>query len=949
MNPRLIAFFLITLALSARADEPTSKPAVECRTARECLLRGNYERAATLYDEMGKKEADAVTAACGWAEVARQTGRYSAGIERLAKVKAGGERVPAWHTVLAELLAETGEYEKAIEHLQAALRIDESCHPARLRLGELQELLGRTSAARDTYQAFEDVMTGTTLPDRAEDLTAVGRGFYRYSTLTRHSDLVERTRHVLTEVFQESFEFVDSLYWPARLAAAELLLEKHQAAEAKEDFSAVLRQNARAADAMVGLGAIALEDWGFDDVQRQVDAALAVNPSHVGARVLLARMRMTERKYGEAAEAATAALKTNPNSIEALSVLAAATLRQGDGAASKAAEERVRKLNSQPAMLHQEIGVWLSAGRQYDDAEVHFKKAMEYAPTWSEPPTSLGQLYMETGEEDAARKTLEGAFALDSFNRHTHNVLELLDVLDKFARIETEHFIIKYDAKADAVVIPYLADSLEASYADVCKVFDFHPAKKTIIEMFPDHMGFSVRITGRPFIATVGACTGRVIAFTAPRGRPPFGRFNWSSVLRHEFTHTVTLGVTENRIPHWMTEGLAVHEEPHPRRWDVKLMLCTAYRTGGLFDLNSIDWGFMRPRKANDRQLAYAQSEWMVEYIEGRWGPKAITDLLRAFRERKTQAQAFGDVLKIEPAAFSKEFLAWAGKQIEKWGLPTDSVADPVELLEQFEEKEDDAGLAAKVAESFLVHEEGEQAQKYAEKALKLNEKEATALRVMCRCLYAAWAAEADEETKVTLGEKLHDHAKKLLAEKPDDAIAARVMGAVLQSRNQGAEAAEWYAKYQKRFPEDPETVRRIAGINLSEDKEDVALTHLERLSELVEEESAVMAQIAEIYLDHKQPAAAARWFRKALHVDPYDPETHVNLAEALLAAGDVAGAEKEFETVCRLQPRERIGYDGLSRVYKALGKPEKAAEYAARAEAADQKPETPDANENSN
>ena len=41
------------------------------------------------------------------------------------------------------------------------------------------------------------------------------------------------------------------------------------------------------------------------------------------------------------------------------------------------------------------------------------------------------------------------------------------------------------------------------------------------------------------------------------------GTFNWAQVLRHEYTHTVTLGATDNRIAHWMTEGLAVLEEQH--------------------------------------------------------------------------------------------------------------------------------------------------------------------------------------------------------------------------------------------------------------------------------------------------------------------------------------------------------------------------------------------------
>ena len=42
----------------------------------------------------------------------------------------------------------------------------------------------------------------------------------------------------------------------------------------------------------------------------------------------------------------------------------------------------------------------------------------------------------------------------------------------------------------------------------------------------------------------------------------------WSQVLRHEYSHTITLAATDNRIAHWMTEGLAVWEEQTPLKWE---------------------------------------------------------------------------------------------------------------------------------------------------------------------------------------------------------------------------------------------------------------------------------------------------------------------------------------------------------------------------------------------
>ena len=37
--------------------------------------------------------------------------------------------------------------------------------------------------------------------------------------------------------------------------------------------------------------------------------------------------------------------------------------------------------------------------------------------------------------------------------------------------------------------------------------------------------------------------------------------FNWGSTLWHEFTHVITLQMTDNKVPRWFSEGLSVFEE----------------------------------------------------------------------------------------------------------------------------------------------------------------------------------------------------------------------------------------------------------------------------------------------------------------------------------------------------------------------------------------------------
>ena len=87
-----------------------------------------------------------------------------------------------------------------------------------------------------------------------------------------------------------------------------------------------------------------------------------------------------------------------------------------------------------------------------------------------------------------------------------------------------------------------------------------------------DHEWFSGRTVALPFIPTVGACTGRVVAMASPKtSKTPY---NWARVLKHELTHVITLQQTDFNIPHWYTEALAVESEgyPRPQNWNKMLM-----------------------------------------------------------------------------------------------------------------------------------------------------------------------------------------------------------------------------------------------------------------------------------------------------------------------------------------------------------------------------------------
>ncbi|MGD2110685.1 MAG: tetratricopeptide repeat protein, partial [Phycisphaerae bacterium] len=456
---------------------------------------------------------------------------------------------------------------------------------------------------------------------------------------------------------------------------------------------------------------------------------------------------------------------------------------------------------------------------------------------------------------------------------------------------------------------------------------------KTVIELFPTHRAFAVRITGKPWIYTIGACTGRVIALASPRDETSgMGPYDITRVLTHEFTHTVTLAATHNRIPHWFTEGLAVFQENAPRPFTWVTLLAESVRADRLFTLESIDWGFMRPRRPDDRQLAYAQSEWMCEYIVERFGYDALNDMIVRFREGEVQRDVFVDRLKIDPTGFDRAFKDWARSRVKQWGFDLAPPEDPVELRKQVEEHPDDAALLSRLARAEFDRGNYDQARKDARRAIDLDKDEPDALEVLGTVLVMLAREEKNEPDRRTFEDEAEFALRRLLDLDPDGWTAPRLLGEIALRRDNHEDAASFLERLQRHCPMDPTSWRGLAGIHLERGDYDEALPQLTELARIDGGDPQVPVEIARIHKRRGRLPEAQYWYRRALSLDPFSVETHKDLGDTCMKAGDTRLALTQYRILTELEPERARHFESAAYAANKLGDTDQARSLAERA-----------------
>lgn len=897
-------------ATTSAATLPTTLD--ECR---RLLMSGDYLGAGVGYSNVAVRSRGsdaAAQATIGLAQASMALGKYTEAIDVLEGRQHDDSANPAWHLAMAEATLACGRLDDAMLHAKTARDLAPKSAQAVLMHGRLLEIRGRKKQALEVYRTVENIVAGDEYRNDAPALVALGEALDRFSVLAGRK-ASEQAANILHNYLQEAYQRVDASYWPAHVAAGQFLARKHNWREAVEEFKLALKANPSCTDAMCGIAVAALEEWQFEACIAQVEQALRVNPNHAEALLIKATCMLQWRKLDAALAAAQRVLKFNPNHLEALSLAAAAhvRLRQDDKAREYA--DRVAQINPEYEGLPNTIGEWLAAARQFAAAEREYKKAIALAPEAADPLTNLGLLYMQMGEEDKAAEVLEKAHAIDDFRVDVRNYMRLLQQLKGFAVKETDHFIVKVDPRFDAVLLEPVSQYMESIYATICGDFQHEPAAKTIIEIFPEHEAFSVRITGRGWIGTIGAATGRVIVLVAPNAqRGSFGTFNWGVVLRHEFTHTVTLDATGYLVPHWFTEACAVWQQPDRMNYEAVQMLVMAVRQGRLFPIRELDWGFIRPRRNGDRSLAYAQAEWVLEYIIAQKDFDAVVTMLRAFGAGKSQAQVFAEVLGVSETQFDRDFARWASEQVAQWGFDPAPILPPDAARIAAASRPSSAPAQAQLARSLLAAGDIAGAQAAAQRTLAIDAENVKAAEVLALSLVA---------------QKKHDQAiaaaKRLEALDHASRVAPRVLADCYLAANSLADAIPALELLKARAPLDPYSYQRLADLyGLAQPAK--ALPNLQELHRRTLRDPQYARRIADIYRAMGQEEQALRYYESITQIDPYEASAYQAMAAIYRNMRQFEQAAGAVARVTLIEPASADAWTSLAMMQYLWGKEKK-------------------------
>ena len=573
-----LAFLVLPSFGTAQAPRRPLQPDTPYRAATRALNEGRYDDVDAMTEKLDARDP-AVAAVKARAAIAR--GRYAPAEALLRPVAA---RAPS--------------------------------SDAALELGLLQQMLGRPDAAA----ILEKVAP---LADSSNDPVEVARAARALRALGRFHEANAAYRYATSAAPNDA---------AIQAAWGELFLEKYEKAEALKSFQMALQIDARSTPAILG-SARTLSDENPPQAIALARHALEINPSSVDAQVFLAWEAADANKHDEARQALDKALAVNPSSLDAIALRAALSYIEDKPQEFEAEAVRALAIAPRYGEVYRVAGELAGRNYRFDEAVELTRRALALDGGNSRAQADLGSHLLRTGDEPGARIALEAAFKADPFNKVTLNQLTVMDKVDKYVTLHDGDVVMRLDKDEAPVLREYAMALAHQALGTLAARYEFTPRGPILIEIFPRQDDFAVRTLGLPgMVGALGVCFGRVVAMDSPRAGPR-GEFQWEATLWHELAHVITLQMSNQRVPRWLTEGISVYEEKKARaEWgrEMDVMFAGMLNRGETLKLKDLNSAFTNPKTIS---LAYYQASLLVEHIVNAYGDAGLRKLVRAYAQ----------------------------------------------------------------------------------------------------------------------------------------------------------------------------------------------------------------------------------------------------------------------------------------------------------------------------
>lgn len=418
---------------------------------------------------------------------------------------------------------------------------------------------------------------------------------------------------------------------------------------------------------------------------RSIYDALSVNTNHTPSYLLLADHLIDSEDY-EAAEAKLRqALGVNPWCPEVWAYQAVIEhLRAKPESEAKARENGLRFWPANPNVDHL-IGLKLSQKYRFAEAAACQRQALRFDREFLPAKIMLAQDLLRLGEEPEGWQLAQEVHQKDPYNIAAYNLVTLKESLSRFQTLTNGGFILRMSPAEAALYGQKALDLLERAKETLTPKYGLQLDRPVVVEIFPEPRDFGVRTFGIPENpGFLGVCFGTVITANSPASQKAHPA-NWEAVLWHELCHVVTLELTRNKMPRWLSEGISVYEELQANpAWGQTMN--PEYRQmilgEDLIPIRALSGAFLAPKSDLHLQFAYYQSALVVEFLASRSGlaklREVLSDLAAGLEINQAINRHYGSLETVE-----REFTEFARTKARQFGPGLDwEQPDPEELAQ---------------------------------------------------------------------------------------------------------------------------------------------------------------------------------------------------------------------------------------------------------------------------